>query len=93
LITRDNQFDGTFRVSGQRLLGSAMIRSFRSKALRQFWEEENRRGLRPDLVDRIADLLDILDLAEVPEDTNAGGTQFHGLRGKPKRFALSVNKN
>ena len=30
-----------------------MIASFRSKALHQFWEEGDRRGLRPDLVERI----------------------------------------
>ncbi|MEX0853464.1 MAG: type II toxin-antitoxin system RelE/ParE family toxin [Bauldia sp.] len=71
----------------------SVINSFRSKALRQFWEEGNRRGLRPDLVERISDLLDILDQAGSPEDTNMRGARFHGLRGKPPRFAVSVNKN
>ena len=70
-----------------------MIASFRSKALRQFWEEDNRRGLRPDLVQRISDLLDILDQAGAPEDTNVAGSRFHSLRGVPRRFALAVNKN
>lgn len=70
-----------------------MIVSFRSKALRLFWEEGDRRGLRPDLVARISDLLDTLDQAGRPEDTNIQGARFHGLRGKPPRFALAVNKN
>lgn len=70
-----------------------MIISFRSKALRRFWEGKDRRGLRPDLVERISELLDMLDLAEAPEDTNVPGSGFHGLRGKPKRYALAVNKN
>jgi proteic killer suppression protein len=70
-----------------------MIVSFRSKALRQFWEEGNRRGLRPDLVERVSDLLEILDAAGTPADADLAGTRFHSLHGKPKRYALSVNKN
>lgn len=70
-----------------------MIVSFRSKALRRFWEDDERGGLRPDLIERIDDLLELIDLAETPEDTNAPGSQFHGLQGRPKRYALSVNKN
>jgi len=70
-----------------------MIASFRSKALRQFWEEENRRGLRPDLVERILDRLTLLDGAEAIEDIDVPGARFHGLQGRPKRYAVVVNKN
>jgi proteic killer suppression protein len=70
-----------------------MIASFRSKALRQFWEEENRRGRRPDLVERILDRLTLLDGAESIEDIDVPGARFHGLRGRPKRYAVVVNKN
>jgi toxin HigB-1 len=71
---------------------SVMIVSFRSKALRQFWEEGNRRGLRPDLVERINILLFALDAAKELDDL-VGIADFHSLRGKPQRYALSVNKN
>ena len=69
-----------------------MIVSFRSKALRQFWEDGNRRGLRPDLVDRIKSLLFAVHAARKPEDL-VGIARFHPLVGKPQRYALSVNKN
>ena len=69
-----------------------MIISFRSKALRKFWEDADRRGLRPDLVERIRILLSALNAAQSLDDL--GGTAgFHALRGKPQRYALSVNKN
>jgi proteic killer suppression protein len=69
-----------------------MIVSFRSEALRQFWEEGNRSGLRPDLLGRIRILLDALDAARSARDL-IGIAGFHSLRGKPKRYAISVNKN
>ena len=36
-------------------------------------------------------LLDALNQAVVPEDMNVPGWHFHGLRGKPKRYAVAVN--
>lgn len=70
-----------------------MIASFRSKALRQFWEEGNRRGLRPDLVERILDRLTLLHAAAAVEDIDVPGARFHGLHGVPRRYAVDVNKN
>ena len=69
-----------------------MIASFRSKALHQFWEEGDRRGLRPDLVGHIRILLSAIDAAREPDDLQ-GVARYHALRGKPPRHALSVNKN
>ncbi len=70
-----------------------MIVSFRSKALRQFWEEGSRRGLRPDLVERILDRLTVLHAAETIEDADVPGARLHALRGNPRRYAMVVNKN
>ena len=70
-----------------------MITSFRSKALRQFWQQGNRRGLRPDLVERIKLLLFAVNAAGGLRDLEGVGAGFHSLRGKPQRYALSVNKN
>jgi proteic killer suppression protein len=69
-----------------------MIVSFRSKALRQFWEDGDRRGLRPDLVKRVRVLLFAIGSARSLDDL-VGTAGFHPLRGKPQRYAMSVNKN
>jgi proteic killer suppression protein len=69
-----------------------MIVSFRSKALRLFWEEGDRRRLRPDLVDRTRNLLFVLADAASLDDL-VGTARFHALHGKPQRFAMTVNKN
>lgn len=45
------------------------------------------------MVHRVSDLLIILHNAETPADVNIAGSGFHGLRGQPKRYAVSVNKN
>jgi proteic killer suppression protein len=70
-----------------------MLVSFRSKARRQFWEAGDRRGLRPDFVERILDRLTLLHVAETIEDIDVPGARLHGLQGKPKRYAVVVNKN
>jgi proteic killer suppression protein len=70
-----------------------MIGSFRRKALRRFWEEGDRRGLRPDMVGRIFELLTLLHAARTPDGMRGPGLGIHGLHGRPKRHAVSVNKN
>jgi proteic killer suppression protein len=70
-----------------------MIGSFRNKALRRFWEDGDWRGLRADMVRRIAYLLDALETAAVLKETDVLGAHLHMLRGKPTRYALRVNKN
>jgi proteic killer suppression protein len=69
-----------------------MILSFRSKALVRFWQDGDRRGLRPDLVNRVRLLLFALNDARSLDDL-AGTAGFHQLRGKPQRYAMSVNRN
>jgi proteic killer suppression protein len=71
----------------------SVIDSFRSKALRELWEDDKRRGLRPDLVERVLDRLTLLHNAAELGDVNVVGARLHGLRGKPRRYAVWVNKN
>ena len=37
-------------------------------------------------------LLDALNNSALPEDMNLPGWHFHGLQGKPKRYAVAVNE-
>ena len=68
-----------------------MIVSFRSKALKAFWEKGDTSKIRHDLVDRLRRRLDALNDAIVPEDMNVPGFDFHKLRGAPVRYSVHVN--
>ena len=68
-----------------------MIRSFRSRALADFWKSGNAAGIRPDLVKRTRVRLSRLNVARQPEEMNAAGFNFHRLQGKPTRYTVHVN--
>lgn len=68
-----------------------MIISFRSKALRDFFLDDNPSGIRPDLVERIRSRIQALHRAKTLDELRLPGWHLHMLQGKPKRYALSVN--
>ncbi len=68
-----------------------MIRSFRSRALRAFWQDGDTSGVRTDLATRLRRRLNALDLATKPEDMNLPGFDFHRLQGKPAHYSVHVN--
>ena len=68
-----------------------MIRSFRSRALAAFWNQDDASRVRPDLVARARRRLDALHRAVRPEDLNLPGFNFHKLRGRPVRYSVHVN--
>jgi proteic killer suppression protein len=70
-----------------------VIKNFRSRALKRFWFDADSRLLKADHVEKIAQILAELNVATKPEDMNRPGRGFHGLQGKPKRYAVTVNKN
>ena len=70
-----------------------MIRSYRSKALKKFAVGGDTSKLPVANVERVKQLLALLQVAIAPEDANLPGSGFHGLQGKPKRYALKVNAN
>jgi toxin HigB-1 len=71
-----------------------MIRSFRSKALRQFLEQGDATKLSVPNIRRLETILARLDGAMVPEDLNLPGYRFHGLKGKDKgRYAVDASGN
>ncbi len=69
-----------------------MIRSFRSKALKRFAVGGDASRLPVPKPDRVRLMLAALD-ASVSEALNLPGFGFHGLRGQPKRYAISVGGN
>ncbi|MBU1210636.1 MAG: type II toxin-antitoxin system RelE/ParE family toxin [Alphaproteobacteria bacterium] len=71
-----------------------MISSFRSRALKRFWERIDKSKLPPDRILRIEMVLDRLDSATTPQDLDLPGLQFHRLAGSSQgRFAVSINAN
>jgi proteic killer suppression protein len=71
-----------------------MIRSFRHKGLQRFWTRSDATGLRPDWINKIERLLDVIDLAHAPQELNLPGTGFHPLRGDLRgRYAMTVSRN
>lgn len=69
-----------------------MIRSFRSKPLRDLWQTGRSRKVDSRLQTCILERLDALDAAERPEDMEIPGYDFHRLRGpRPNRYTVHVN--
>ncbi len=71
-----------------------MIKSFRSRPLRDYWLKGSAKGIKPDWRDRVHDLLSALDAAGVPEDTALPAFGFHPLKGDRKGdHALTIRGN
>jgi toxin HigB-1 len=71
-----------------------MIASFRSRALKRYWQRSETRKLPPASVDRIRLILDRLNAAIAPGDLDLPGFGFHALKGDRKgEFAVLVTRN
>jgi proteic killer suppression protein len=71
-----------------------MIVSFRHKGLRRLYEDDDRRLLSPNMVERIRTILAMLDAAERIEEMNRPSFRLHRLTGELKGFwALTVRAN
>ena len=71
-----------------------MIRSFRSRALKRYWERGETARLPPQDLARIRRIMDLLDAAEKPEEMAIPGFHFHPLRGQMMgRYAVTVRAN
>ena len=68
-----------------------MIKSFKHKGLNELFEAGRTRRVRQDLQSRCLRCLEALDQAEVLNDLNVPGFNFHGLHGVPKRYSIHVN--
>jgi proteic killer suppression protein len=71
--------------------GEAVIKSFRSNALRRFWLKGEIRRIDARHVDKVRRQLAVLDHATSPEDMNLPGWRFHKLHGA--RWAVWVDQN
>ncbi len=58
-----------------------MIRRFRHRGLKRLYEDDDRRGVHPEHVDKVARVLAQLKRAARPEDMDLPGFRLHPLRG------------
>jgi proteic killer suppression protein len=71
-----------------------MIRSFRHKGIRNFFETGSKAGIQPSHATKLVDQLSTLNVATTPEQMNVPGWQFHALsRDLAGHWAVSVNGN
>jgi toxin HigB-1 len=69
-----------------------VIRTFRSKALRVYFETGKSGGLSVQNVARVGRMLRVLDDATRPEHLNLPGYRFHALHGE-RRWSIRVTGN
>jgi proteic killer suppression protein len=71
-----------------------VIRSFRSRALKRFYERGEERHIKADHRDTVRDILARLDASSDPEDMNLPGFRLHRLKGEYADYwAVTVRAN
>jgi proteic killer suppression protein len=63
-----------------------MIESFKHRGMRRYFEDDDRKLLRQDLVERIAVLLGNLDDAKAIEELDIPSLRLHPFEGDRKGF-------
>jgi proteic killer suppression protein len=62
--------------------------------LRRLFEEGDRKGIRPDLIEKVENILFVLNRAKTPDDMNLPGFRLHPLKGEMRGFwAVTVRAN
>jgi len=71
-----------------------VIRSFRHRGLEALYEGRTARRVAPAHVQRLRDILAVLDRSRGPDDMDLPGFRLHPLRGALRgHFAVSVSGN
>ncbi|MBB3235148.1 type II toxin-antitoxin system RelE/ParE family toxin [Phyllobacterium endophyticum] len=71
-----------------------MIKSFRSRALKRLYEQDDASRLPQDMVPRIASILAALDSADTTQDMDRPSLKLHPLKGNRQgRWAVTVRAN
>ncbi len=71
-----------------------MIKSFRHKGLKKFYDSGSSSGIQPKHAKRLKMQLTALDTASVIEDMDIPGFRLHRLKGREhNRWSIWVNAN
>ena len=63
-----------------------MIQRVRHKGLKRLFENGETKGIRSDHVEKVENILAVLNRARKPEDVNLPGFRLHPLKGDLKGF-------
>jgi len=71
-----------------------IIRSFKHRGLRRLYEQDDRSGVRPDLVETVERIMTVLDAATTPQALDIPRYRLHPLKGDLKGFwSVTVRAN
>jgi len=71
-----------------------MIMSFRHRGLKRLYERGEAAQVRPDMLEKIENILARLDVATTPDNMDLPGFQLHPLRGGLRGFwSVTVRAN
>lgn len=71
-----------------------MIKSFKHKGLKQFFETGSKAGIQPHHAQRLSRQLLRLNVAKNADDMNVPGWRLHSLEGElAQHFSIVVNGN
>ncbi len=71
-----------------------MIKTFKHKGLKLFYTSYDKSKLPPDMVEKISDILSLLDVADVVLDMDRPSFRLHPLKGNMNGFyAVTVRAN
>jgi toxin HigB-1 len=71
-----------------------VIQTFRHKGLKRLFVEDEVKGVRADQVEKLRNILAVLNRARIPGDMDLPGFRLHPLRGDLKGFwSVTVRAN
>jgi len=71
-----------------------VIQSFRHKGLKRLYENGDSKGVPPSYLEKVENIIAVLDRARLPEDMNLPGFHLHPLKGELKGFwSVTVRAN
>ena len=71
-----------------------MIQGLKHKGLKRLFEEGEAKGIHPDHLEKVENVLFVLNRARKPEEMNLPGFKLHRLKGELKDFwSVTVRAN
>ena len=71
-----------------------MIKTFKHRGLKKFWETGSKAGIPTEMAERVRIRLSYLDVAETLNDVNLPGYRLHPMAGQRKgEWSIKVTGN